>query len=51
VSAMGWLVFNQLPDSLTAIGIAIICASGAGIAYVEHHRHRSHPVVVTETSA
>jgi drug/metabolite transporter (DMT)-like permease len=50
-SAMGWLVFNQLPDSLTALGIAIICASGAGIAYVEHHRHRSHPLVVTETSA
>jgi drug/metabolite transporter (DMT)-like permease len=50
-SAMGWLVFNQLPDSLTALGIAIICASGAGIAYIEHHRHRSQPVVVTETSA
>lgn len=37
-TAMGWLVFGQLPDSLTAIGIAIICASGMGIAYVEHHR-------------
>ena len=50
-SAMGWLVFNQLPDRLTALGIAIICASGAGIAYVEHYRHHSHPIVVTETSA
>jgi len=50
-SAMGWLVFNQLPDRLTALGIAIICASGAGIACVEHYRHRSHPVAVTETSA
>lgn len=40
-TAMGWLVFNQLPDSLTAIGIGIICASGMGIAYVEHRR--THP--------
>lgn len=40
-TVMGWLVFNQLPDSLTAIGIGIICASGMGIAYVEHRR--THP--------
>lgn len=37
-SAMGWLVFNQLPDSLTVIGIGIICASGMVIAVVEHRR-------------
>lgn len=37
-AAMGWLVFNQLPDGLTALGIAVICASGMGIAYVEHRR-------------
>lgn len=37
-TAMGWLVFGQLPDSLTAIGIAIICTSGMVIAYVEHRR-------------
>jgi drug/metabolite transporter (DMT)-like permease len=37
-TVMGWLVFNQLPDSLTAIGIGIICASGMAIAYVEHRR-------------
>ena len=38
---MGWLVFGQLPDSLTFIGIAIICTSGIAIAYVEHRRfHR-----------
>jgi drug/metabolite transporter (DMT)-like permease len=37
---MGWLVFNQLPDALTAVGIAIICASGIGIAMVERRRHR-----------
>jgi drug/metabolite transporter (DMT)-like permease len=37
-TTMGWLVFGQLPDSLTAVGIAIICAGGVGIAYVEHRR-------------
>jgi drug/metabolite transporter (DMT)-like permease len=37
-TTLGWLVFNQFPDGLTAIGIAIICASGIGIAYVEHRR-------------
>ncbi|MES2537906.1 MAG: DMT family transporter [Pseudomonadota bacterium] len=37
-TTMGWLVFSQLPDSLTALGIAIICASGIGIAYIEHRR-------------
>lgn len=42
-TVMGWLVFNQLPDKLTALGIGIICASGMGIAYVEHRRiHRQH---------
>jgi drug/metabolite transporter (DMT)-like permease len=43
---MGWLVFGQLPDSLTVVGIAVICASGAGIAYVEHRR--SHRVPTDE---
>jgi drug/metabolite transporter (DMT)-like permease len=37
---MGWIVFGQLPDALTFLGIAIICSSGAGIAYVEHRRVR-----------
>nr|WP_247869738.1 DMT family transporter [Herbaspirillum sp. ST 5-3] len=40
-TTMGWLVFNQLPDSLTALGIAVICASGMGIGYIEHRR--THP--------
>jgi drug/metabolite transporter (DMT)-like permease len=39
-TVMGWLVFNQLPDLLTAVGIAVICASGMGIALVERRRHR-----------
>lgn len=38
---MGWLVFNQVPDGLTALGIGIICASGMAIAYAEHRRHRN----------
>jgi drug/metabolite transporter (DMT)-like permease len=37
-TAMGWLVFGQLPDSLTTLGIAIICAGGISIAYVEQRR-------------
>lgn len=37
-TAMGWLVFGQLPDGLTALGIAIICASGMGVAWIEHRR-------------
>lgn len=37
-TTMGWLVFDQLPDGLTALGIAIICASGIGIGYIEHRR-------------
>ncbi|RJG06034.1 DMT family transporter [Noviherbaspirillum cavernae] len=44
-TTMGWLVFNQLPDKLTALGIAIICASGIGIAYVEHRRMHPLPAV------
>ena len=41
---MGWIVFGQLPDGLTFIGIAIICASGMAIAFVEHRRfHRLQP--------
>ena len=30
-SGMGWLVFGQFPDSITVLGIAIICASGIGM--------------------
>lgn len=37
-TAMGWLVFDQLPDGLTALGIAIICTSGMGSAWFEHRR-------------
>lgn len=39
---MGWLVFGQFPDQITVLGIAIICASGISIAYIEHKR--SHPL-------
>lgn len=45
---MGWLVFGQLPDGMTAIGIAIICASGMGTAYVEHRR--THPALTSEVA-
>lgn len=47
-TVMGWLVFDQLPDELTALGIAIICASGMGIAYVEHRRR--HPAAKVQNA-
>lgn len=43
-STMGWLVFGQFPDAVTILGIAVICASGMGIAYVEHKRAHPQPV-------
>lgn len=50
-AGMGWLVFGQLPDALTAVGIAVICTSGAGIALVEHRRaHRTHRTLPAGTS-
>ena len=36
----GWLLFDHLPDRVSAIGMAIIVASGAVLALVEHRRHR-----------
>ncbi|OWY30734.1 DMT family transporter [Herbaspirillum robiniae] len=42
-SGMGWLVFGQFPDGLTVLGIAIICASGVGIALIERRRHHRLP--------
>jgi drug/metabolite transporter (DMT)-like permease len=41
-TTMGWLVFGQLPDMVTAFGIGIICASGMGAACMEHRRS-NHP--------
>jgi len=41
-TTMGWLVFGQFPDAVTILGVAIICASGMGIAWVEHRR--AHPL-------
>lgn len=50
-TTMGWLVFHQLPNALTALGIGIICASGMGIAYVEHRRKRRSVVTQVMESA
>lgn len=40
-TAYGWLVFDHLPDRLSAIGMAIIVASGLGL--VLHERRRPGP--------
>jgi len=34
-SLMGWLIWGDFPDLVSWLGIALICASGAGIAYWE----------------
>ena len=34
-SLMGWLIWGDFPDLISWLGIALICASGAGIAYWE----------------
>ena len=34
-SLMGWLIWGDFPDLVSWFGIALICASGAGIAYYE----------------
>ncbi|MBX3652742.1 MAG: DMT family transporter [Ramlibacter sp.] len=40
-ATLGWLVFGQLPDRVTAAGIALICAAGLGVAWAEARRARS----------
>ncbi|MFA5488041.1 MAG: DMT family transporter [Candidimonas sp.] len=35
---MGWLVSGYFPDAVTWLGIAVICASGIGIALIEWRR-------------
>lgn len=37
-TAFGWAVFGQFPDAITLAGIALIGASGAGIALYERSR-------------
>ncbi|MDD5027963.1 MAG: DMT family transporter [Rhodoferax sp.] len=32
---LGWLVFGQLPDPITVIGMALICLAGLAVALVE----------------
>lgn len=37
-TVLGWLVFGQLPDLVTAAGIALICAAGLGVVLYETRR-------------
>lgn len=34
-TALGWLVFGQLPGLMTALGIGLICTAGLGVAWAE----------------
>jgi drug/metabolite transporter (DMT)-like permease len=39
-STIGWLVWSHFPDATTWLGIAIVCASGIGIGFIEWRRAR-----------
>ncbi len=39
-TTLGWLVFDQLPGRITAIGIGLICLAGLGVALTEGWRSR-----------
>ena len=34
----GWVFFGQLPDSLTVLGMTIICVTGVGVMLIEQRR-------------
>ena len=36
----GWLIWRQIPDAITWVGIGIVCLSGMGIALYEWHSAR-----------
>jgi len=42
-AALGWFVWRQFPDTLTWLGIGIICASGIGIGVWEWRSLRATP--------
>lgn len=35
----GWICFNDFPDTMTLLGIFVICASGVGIAIYEYRKN------------
>jgi drug/metabolite transporter (DMT)-like permease len=37
---LGWLVFGHLPDAPTATGMAVIAASGLGLALIQRRESR-----------
>ncbi len=38
---LGWLFFNQVPDRITFIGIALVAAAGVGNAVLNYHSSRN----------
>lgn len=51
-SALGWLIWGDFPDRVSWIGIGLICASGAGIAWYEwYSSHRQVECVSTSRPA
>jgi drug/metabolite transporter (DMT)-like permease len=35
-TALGWMIFNELPNGLAALGILITILSGLAVIYFEH---------------
>lgn len=44
-AALGWLIWGQFPDSVSWLGIAVVCASGITIGLIEWRRNRARRVV------
>lgn len=40
-STLGWWIWGDFPDTVSWLGIGLICASGAGIAWYEWHSART----------
>ena len=40
---LGWIVFGDLPDGLSTVGMFVIAGSGLAMALVERRRGRSLP--------
>jgi drug/metabolite transporter (DMT)-like permease len=47
---IGWVVFGHVPDTVSAIGLALVAAAGSGIALWTHFsRQRAKPVIAQES--
>lgn len=45
---LGYLIFGDVPNSLSVSGMALILASGLGIIYLERHLSKNRPQPIPE---